>query len=113
MDAKSKNSDEPWLDPDDAPELTEAFFENGIWRIGDRVVTPKEGRAEMGDYLLPPLGNGSKIMDKIIIDADVLTAFKAMGPGWQNVMNDALRAWLAAQADPVSSDTDRTTPIGH
>ena len=29
-------------------------------------------------------------------DADVVAAFKAMGPGWQTRMNAALREWLEA-----------------
>lgn len=34
-----------WIDPDDAPELTDGFFENGVWRIGERVVSPQDGVA--------------------------------------------------------------------
>lgn len=29
------------------------------------------------------------------LDADVLDAFKASGPGWQTRMNDVLREWVA------------------
>lgn len=29
------------------------------------------------------------------LDADVLDAFKASGPGWQTRMNDVLRDWVA------------------
>ena len=34
-------------DLDDAPELTDAFFEQSIWKIGGRIVTTEEGRAAL------------------------------------------------------------------
>ena len=45
MDVKSKPIPEEFLDPDDAPELTEEFFEHATYRIGERIVTEKEFRA--------------------------------------------------------------------
>ena len=35
MNAKSQNLPQPWVDPDDAPELTDEFFEKAEYRIGD------------------------------------------------------------------------------
>jgi len=40
-------------DPDDAPELTDAFFEQGVWKIGGRIVTAEEGRAALKKALTP------------------------------------------------------------
>ena len=34
MNAKSPNMHQEWIDPDDAPERTDEFFEQGVWRIG-------------------------------------------------------------------------------
>lgn len=31
------------------------------------------------------------------VDADILAAFKASGPGWQTRMNEALREWVEKQ----------------
>ncbi|MFN7835518.1 MAG: hypothetical protein ACK5NY_07000 [Burkholderiaceae bacterium] len=31
-----------WVDPDDAPELTDEFFEKGTWRIGEQVVSREQ-----------------------------------------------------------------------
>ena len=45
MNAKSQNLPQPWVDPDDAPELTDEFFENAEYRIGDQLVSAGEGRA--------------------------------------------------------------------
>jgi len=41
------NVTESWVDPDDAPELTDDFFENGAWKIGERDVSRAEGEAMM------------------------------------------------------------------
>ncbi|MBV5308393.1 hypothetical protein [Chromatium okenii] len=41
------NVTESWVDPDDAPELTDDFFETGIWKIGERDVSRAEGEAMM------------------------------------------------------------------
>jgi uncharacterized protein (DUF4415 family) len=41
-----------------------------------------------------PAGSGSKEQVAIRFDHDVLTAFRAEGPGWQTRMNAAVREWL-------------------
>jgi uncharacterized protein (DUF4415 family) len=41
-----------------------------------------------------PAGSGTKEQVAIRFDKDVLSAFRAAGPGWQTRMNDALREWL-------------------
>ena len=51
MNAKSKNSPQPWVDPDDAPELTDDFFEQGEWKIGEQPVSAAEGAAALRDWL--------------------------------------------------------------
>lgn len=98
MNVKSKHTSKPWVDPDDAPELTNEFFEKGIWRIGDREVSREEARAEDVKRCGRPVGGGSKISTTIRFDADVLAAFKASGEGWQTRMNDALKEWLKSRA---------------
>ncbi len=40
----------------------------------------------------------TKIHTGIRLDADVLAAFKAQGPGWQTRINAALRDWLQQHA---------------
>lgn len=94
MSAKSKNTPQPWIDPDDAPELTDEFFAKGGWRIGDRVVTREEAAIEDKKHRGRPAADVTKISTTIRFDADVLAAFKAQGDGWQTRMNDALRDWL-------------------
>jgi uncharacterized protein (DUF4415 family) len=94
MSVKSKNTLEPWVDPDEAPELTDEFFAKGVWRIGDRVVTREEASIEDKKHRGRPAASANKVSTTIRFDADVLAAFKAKGDGWQTRMNDALRDWL-------------------
>ena len=51
MNVKSKNSPKPWIDPDDAPELTQDFFEQGEWKIGEQPVSAPEGAAALREAL--------------------------------------------------------------
>lgn len=70
-----------WVDPDDAPELTDEFFERADEYVGDRLVRCGPGR---------PLGS-HKTATTIRLDDDVLDAFKATGRGWQTRVNAALK----------------------
>lgn len=65
------------FDPDDAPELTEEFFERADEYIGERLVS------ECITIRLSP---------------EVLKPFRASGPGWQTRMNAALADWLKSHA---------------
>lgn len=94
MNVKSKNTPQPSIDPDDAPELTDEFFEKGVWRIGEKVVTREEASIEDKKRRGRPVVAATKISTTIRFDADILAAFKARGDGWQTRMNDALREWL-------------------
>ena len=41
-----------------------------------------------------PADSGVKAQVAIRVDKEVLTAFRAAGPGWQTRMNPALKDWL-------------------
>lgn len=76
------NSDDistDWVDPDDAPELTDKWFDKADMKIGDRVI--RRGR---------PVGS-EKQQISLRIDRAVIEAFRAEGPGWQSRINEALR----------------------
>ncbi|MEY4683669.1 MAG: hypothetical protein RLZ25_128 [Pseudomonadota bacterium] len=47
MNGKARDSKPDWVDSDDAPELTEGFFDYAEWRVGERSVSPLIGIAEM------------------------------------------------------------------
>jgi uncharacterized protein (DUF4415 family) len=90
MSAKSRNTPVAWVDPDDAPELTDEFFERATPKIADRVVTP-EVYASAARRGRP---SQNKQSTTVRFDIEVLNAFRATGKGWQTRMNDALRDWL-------------------
>ncbi|MBK5915056.1 BrnA antitoxin family protein [Rhodocyclus purpureus] len=96
MNGKSPNSPQPWIDPDDAPELTDAFFEQGEWKIGEQPVSAADGAATLRKALSRgrPKAETTKQALTVRYDADVVAAFKATGKGWQTRMNAALRDWL-------------------
>ena len=68
-----------WVDPDDAPELDDDWFDRAEIRIGRTVI--RRGR--------PP--GSAKTQVSLRLDQDVIAAFRAQGPGWQSRMNEALR----------------------
>ena len=86
MSGSKHDTGTAWVDPDEAPELDEAWFERADHLRGETLV--RRGR---------PAG-GTKISTTIRFDADVVEAFKRAGPGWQTRMNQALREWLARHA---------------
>jgi uncharacterized protein (DUF4415 family) len=96
MNVKSQNTLQPWIDPDDAPELTDDFFEQGEWKIGEQSVSPQEGAAMLRKALSlgRPKTESLKLALTIRYDAEVVEAFKSTGKGWQTRMNAALRDWL-------------------
>jgi len=77
---KKKSGSAAWVDPDDAPPLTDAFFDRAEIRHGDRIV--RRGR--------PPLANPKQAV-KLRLDADVLAAYRNTGDGWQTRINADLR----------------------
>jgi uncharacterized protein (DUF4415 family) len=58
-----------WTDPDDAPELTDEWFD----KVGDKIV--RRGRPKVA----------------LRLDKEAIERFRAGGPGWQSRMNEALR----------------------
>lgn len=78
MIEKEKDINEDiWVDPDDAPDLTDPYW---IEKFSKAPV--QRGR---------PKSPKPKVSTTIRLDPDVLDAFKKEGPGWQSRMNAALR----------------------
>ena len=96
MNEKLANTGQEWIDPDDAPELTDEFFDKGVMMIGERVVSREEFSAAVKASLSrgrPKLSNPKRSVT-VRYDADIIDTFKATGQGWQTRMNAALREWL-------------------
>ena len=80
-------------DPDDAPELLQAFFEDAEIRQGDVVVRPYRGPGR-------PSVENPKVQVTLRLDADLLGRLRASGSGWQSRLNDAVRAWMDRSTAP-------------
>jgi len=78
----------PWVDPDDAPELTEEYFDRAHVYVGDTLVRRGRGR--------PPLAAPKQAVT-IRLEPELLAKLRAGGPGWQTRLNEAVREWLAKQ----------------
>ena len=96
MNANKPLMKNEWVDPDDAPELTEEFFAQATPMIGGMPVTAEEAKAAFtrGIARGRPKAEAPKLALTIRYDADVIAAFKASGKGWQTRMNAALKEWL-------------------
>ncbi len=81
MPKKKESGASGRVDPDDAPELDDDFFDRAEIREGDKIIRP--GR--------PPLGAVAKKSVTLRLDDDVLTAYRETGEGWQSRINADLR----------------------
>ncbi|AMR79647.1 BrnA antitoxin family protein [Cupriavidus nantongensis] len=84
MKGNKRATSTTWVDPDDAPELTDDFFEQADLLKGDKIVKRGRGR---------PRGT-TKTATTVRLDDDVLEALKASGPRWQTRLNVLVRDWL-------------------
>ncbi len=80
MTTKKNVSSGTWVDPDDAPELTEDWFDTADGYDGGRLV--RRGR---------PRSAQPKQAVSLRLDADVVARYRAGGPGWQSRINADLR----------------------
>jgi len=80
-------------DPDDAPELLPAFFDDAEIRHGETVIRPYRGPGR-------PKSERPKRLVTLRLDADLLDRLRETGPGWQSRLNDAVRAWMQAAEPP-------------
>lgn len=69
-----------WIDPDDAPALSEEWFEEADLYRGGKLV--RRGR---------PKSETSKKAVSLRLDPEVIEWFRATGAGWQTRINETLR----------------------
>ena len=87
MKEKSPAMSPAWIDPDDAPELSDEWFEHADLYQGDKLI--RRGR---------PKSTVTKQSVTVRYDAAVVEYFRSTGPGWQSRMNDALKEWISAHS---------------
>ena len=85
METKKRFGDAEWVDPDDAPELTDAFFDAAEVFHGDTFIRRWPGR---------PRSDARKEQISLRLDPDVLAKLRESGPGWQSQINALLRQAL-------------------
>lgn len=88
MSANKPVSSSSWVDPDDAPELSDDFFARAELAVGDTVLRPAAGTMRKAGR---PKADTRKAQVTLRLDPDILAHFRAQGPGWQGRMNEALR----------------------
>ena len=85
MDARKDVGSAEWVDPDDAPELTEEMFEDAEYFHGNTFIKRGIG--------VPNPTPASELI-KAWLDPDVLAKLREAGPGWQVQVNTLLRQSL-------------------
>ena len=80
MGRKKSATAREWIDPDDAPELTEKWFDTADYYEGDKLV--RRGR---------PKSDAPKEALSLRLDPDVIAHYRATGPSWQSQINETLR----------------------
>ena len=77
-----------WVDPDDAPELTQDFFDRAEIAIGGKVIRPANGTLTKPGR---PKKANAKVSVHLRLSPEVIAHFRARGPGWQTRIDEALR----------------------
>lgn len=93
MNAKEKSMKPNWIDPDDAPELTEDVAARAQITIGGKVI--REATGTLTKAGRPPLGNQPKQQVTLRLPREVIAYFKADGPGWQTRVSEVLERYTA------------------
>ncbi|MBI4967384.1 MAG: BrnA antitoxin family protein [Rhodospirillales bacterium] len=86
MNGKRPATANTWTDPDDAPELTEAWFVKADLYQGAKRLR-KGGR---------PKSPAPKQAINIRLSPEVLAYFRATGKGWQSRVNAILQKYMQA-----------------
>jgi uncharacterized protein (DUF4415 family) len=82
MQKNPVNGSVEWIDPDDAPELDDAWFDRAVFKINGVEVSPRPKDVTETDVTLR-------------LDSDVVEFFKAAGTDLDKRINGALRAAMA------------------
>jgi len=84
MPTKKNITVSTWVDPDEAPHLDRDWFERAEIRDGGRLIRAARSGGR-------PRKAEPKEAVSLRLDPDVLSHFRAGGPGWQSRINAALR----------------------
>ena len=82
------NTGHDWTDSDDAPELTDDFFDRAAINKGDVVI--REAQGTLTRRGRPKLENPKRQVT-VRLDGDLVDRLRESGPGWQSRINTILR----------------------
>lgn len=77
-----------WVDPDDAPELSDDFLDRAAIKKGDIVLRPAQGTLTRRGR---PKLERPKRQITVRLDSDLVDRLRETGPGWQSRINAILR----------------------
>lgn len=89
MPANRKDTPATWVDSDDAPELTDAWFREAELHEGDTVI--RRGR---------PKSAAPSVAISLRLPPDVLARWKSTGSGWQTRMVASLKTHAPKNRHP-------------
>ena len=87
MMTKEKSTKRNWTD-DDAPELTADVAARAQISVGGKIVRPATGTLTRRGR--PPIGDEAKQQVTLRLPREVISHFKAGGPGWQTRISKTL-----------------------
>jgi len=85
MKKSNEKSAISWIDPDDAPEITDDWIAEADLFHGDKLI--RRGR---------PRKPNPKTQVTLRLNPEVVGFFKSTGAGWQTRMNDILEAFVSS-----------------
>ena len=92
MPAKKNSIKNTSLDRNEAPELTEEYFQRADLFVGDQRIRRWRPAGSVKEHPKAPV--------KIRLDIDILEALRASGNGWQTRINDA---WVRSLAQKLGA----------
>lgn len=87
MTERKPNTGRDWVDPDDAPELTDEMLDHAQFSIGGKVIRPATGVLTK-DGMRPIAERRQQVT--LRLPRHVLEHFKAGGAGWQARIGEVL-----------------------
>lgn len=89
MSGNRQDTNPDWVDPDDAPELDDHFFDHAEVREGEKLV--RAATDTMARRGRPPLDASSRRKPvSLRLSPRVLDYFRHGGPGWQSRISELL-----------------------
>jgi len=87
MSVRKKSLDDSW-DPDTPPEWPDEVWDRAQISVGGKVI--REATGTLTKRGRPPIGDEPKQQVTLRLPREVISHFKAGGPGWQSRISHAL-----------------------